>query len=86
MSSEAGTESGDTTITVTPEKETGNIYKYKVAAGETEVTYDMNVQNWSVWDGTSDITAETGKVLTLVEATSDYKARKSGHATIVSAE
>lgn len=44
----------------------------------------MNVQNWTVWDGEDEITAATGKVLTLVEATGEYKARKAGHVTVVS--
>ena len=43
----------------------------------------MSVKNWSVWDGKSEITAETGKVLTLVEATSDFKARKTGSVTVI---
>ena len=44
-----------------------------------------NVQNWALWDGESDITAADGKVITVVEATSDYKAVGSGYATVVSA-
>lgn len=84
VTSEAGTAAGDTKITVTPAKAEGNIYKYKVADTATDVTYDMNVQNWAVWDGTADITAETDKVITVVEATADYKARAAGSATVVS--
>lgn len=84
VTSEAGTAAGDTKITVTPVKAEGNIYKYKVADTATDVTYDMNVQNWSVWDGTADITAATDKVITVVEATADYKARAAGSATVVS--
>lgn len=84
VTSEAGTAVGNTKITVTPAKSEGNIYKYKVADTATAVTYDMNVQNWSVWDGTADITAATDKVITVVEATADYKARAAGSATVVS--
>lgn len=84
VTSEAGTAVGDTKITVTPAKAEGNIYKYKVADTAADVTYDMNVQNWSVWDGTIDITAATDKVITVVEATADYKARAAGSATVVS--
>lgn len=84
VTSEAGTAVGDTKITVTPAKAEGNIYKYKVADTAADVTYDMNVQNWSVWDGTADITAATDKVITVVEATADYKARAAGSATVVS--
>ena len=83
VTSEAGTAAGDTKIAVTPAKAEGNIYKYKVADTATDVTYDMNVQNWSVWDGTADITAATDKVITVVEATADYKARAVGSATVI---
>ena len=83
VTSEAGANEGDTAITVSPEKEEGNVYKYKIADDVTEVTYDMNVQNWSAWDGEAEITAESGKIITMVEATSDYKARKAGNATVV---
>lgn len=85
VTSEAGTEAGDTKITVAEEKAEGNVYKYKVADEATEVTYEMNVQNWTAWDGEADITAETDKVITVVEASSEYKALKSGTATVVSA-
>lgn len=84
VTSEAGTAPGDTKITVTPAKAEGNIYKYKVADTATDVTYDMNVQNWAVWDGIADITAATDKMITVVEATADYKARAAGSATVVS--
>lgn len=82
VTSVAGTASGDTKLTVSPDKDTGNVYKYKVAASATAVTPGQSVQSWTLWDGTSDITAETGKVITLVEATSDYKAVKAGSVTV----
>lgn len=83
VTSAAGTATGDTKLTVSPEKaDATNVYKYKVAAEADSVAYGDNVRNWSTWDGTSDITAATGKVITLVEAGSDYKARKVGTATV----
>ncbi len=85
VTSVGGTEAGDTKITVTPAITEGNKYKYKIADAEISVTYDQNVQLWTLWDGSSDITAESGKVITLVECTSEYKARGAGHATVVSA-
>lgn len=84
VTSSEGTEVGDTKIVVAETKGADNVYKYKVANAETAVTYDQSVQTWSLWDGTSDITAETGKVITVVEATADFKARKAGSATITS--
>lgn len=82
VSSSSGTNSGDTKLTVTPAKASGNAYKYKVADSATAVTYGQNVQTWTAWDGTADITAQTGKVVTVVECDSAYKALKAGNATV----
>lgn len=82
VSSVAGTNVGDTAISVTPAKAAGNVYKYKVAAAATSVSYGDNVQNWSAWNGSDDITAETGKVITVVEADAEYKAVAAGTATV----
>lgn len=82
VASAAGTESGDTAITVTPAKAAGNLYKYKAAAAAQPVTYGQNVQTWQAWDGSADITAATGQVITVVECGSDYKALKAGSATV----
>lgn len=82
VASVAGTASGDTKITVTPAKEAGNAYYYKVATAETEVTYGQYVGGWDAWNGTADITAQTGKVITVVEADAETKAVKAGHATV----
>lgn len=82
VTSAAGTNSGDTKLTITPAKASGNSYKYKVADSATAVTYGQNVQTWTAWDGTADITAQTGKVVTVVECDSAYKALKAGNATV----
>lgn len=83
VNSAAGSKSGDTKVTVTPEKAgAGNVYKYKVAEAETTVEYGKNVKNWTAWDGESDITATTGQVITVVECDSTYKALSAGHATV----
>lgn len=82
VTSAAGTTSGTTKLTVTPAKASGNLYKYKAAASATPVTYGQNVQTWTAWDGTADITATTGQVVTVVECGSDYKAVGSGNATV----
>lgn len=82
VTSAAGTASGTTKLTVTPAKASGNSYKYKAAASATPVTYGQNVQTWTAWDGTADVTATTGQVVTVVECGSDYKAVASGSATV----
>lgn len=83
VNSQAGTESGDTKITVTPEKEDPtNVYKYKVGDAAETVVYGQNVKYWTLWDGESDITATNGKTITVVEADATYQAQKSGSATV----
>lgn len=82
LASAEGASSGKTAITVTETKGTGNIYKYYVGDTATAVVYGQDVSGGTTWDGTADITAATGKVLTLVEATSTGKALKVGTVTV----
>ena len=82
VNSAVGTATGDTKITVSPAKEAGNSYKYKVADAATTVTYGQNVKTWASWDGTSDITAATGKTITVVECDGVYKAQNAGSTTV----
>ena len=78
VNSAAGTAVGDTKVTVTPAKGDGNSYKYKIGDAAAEVTYKQSVRNWTAWDGVSDITAETGKTITVVECDAEYLALKAG--------
>lgn len=83
VASAAGKASGTTKLTVTPAKSSaGNIYKYKVGEAAETVTMGEDVSGWDSWDGAADITAATGKTLTLVEADSLNKAVASGSATV----
>lgn len=82
VTSSAGTATGDTKLTVTPAKASGNGYKYKVADNAMAVTYGQNVQTWTAWDGTADITAQTGKTVTVVECDNGYRAMKAGNTTV----
>ena len=82
VSSVAGTATGDTKLTVTPAKASGNSYKYKVADAETDVKYGQNVKQWTAWNGTADITAATGKKITVVECDAEFRAVKAGSATV----
>lgn len=86
VTSAAGTDSGTTALTVSQAKAEGHVYKYKIGDAAMNVTAGQNVTSWSVWDGTSDITAATGKVITLVEASADYKAVKVGTVTVTAKE
>lgn len=83
VNSVAGTASGDTKITVNPAKEnTGNVYKYKVAADAVTVGYGQNLRNWTTWDGKADIKAAIGQKITVVECDGTYKALNAGSASV----
>lgn len=83
VTSAAGTATGDTRITVNPAKENANnVYKYKVGASETAVTYGQNLRNWTTWDGKADIKAAAGQKITVVECDGTYKALNAGSASV----
>ncbi len=83
VTSAAGSTTGNTKITVNPAKENANnVYKYKVGASETTVTYGQNLRNWTTWDGKADIKATTGQKITVVECDGTYKALNAGNASV----
>lgn len=82
VTSAAGTATGDTKVTISPAKGEGNTYKYKVAEAAVEVKYGQSVKNWTAWDGSKDITAETEKKITVVECDAEFRAVKAGVATV----
>lgn len=83
VQSAAGSTVGATKLTVSPELTSGNSYKYKVSDEELAVEGGQNVRVWKSWDGTSDIVAENGKYITVVECDKNYEALKAGSATVV---
>lgn len=83
VTSVEGTATGDTKITVNPAKEnSNNVYKYKVGASETAVTYGQNLRNWTSWDGKADIKAAAGPKITVVECDGTYKALNAGSTSV----
>lgn len=85
VASAAGSASGKTAITVTETKGSGNTWKYYVGTAAESVVYGQDVSGGTTWDGSADITAATGKVLTLVEASSAGKALRVGTVTVTAA-
>jgi hypothetical protein len=83
-SSASATTSGKTAISVSPALTSGNSYKYKVDTDMKLPAYNQNLRTWSTWDGTSEITATTGKELCIAEVDADYRAVKAGIATVTS--
>lgn len=83
VTSVAGTDQGDTKITVSPAKGTGNSYKY--ATGSTVTVPDVGDDCTALtdWNGTADITATTGNKILIVEVNSDKLALKAGVTDVV---
>lgn len=83
VQSNPGTSVGNTKLTISPAKESGNSYKYKVAANPVMPELDQVCSSgYTNWDGTADITATTGQRIVVVELDSENKAKKAGVAVI----
>lgn len=80
VSSAAGSTTGKTKLTVTPALSDGDTYRYMGGAQTPAVGAVLT--DWTVWDGTSDITAATGDILTVAEVDSANKAVKAGICTV----
>lgn len=81
----AGT-SGKTKVnTVTPTLTVGNSYKGKIGATAETVVYDtVYTTGWTaVTPGTTEFTATSGQVLTIIEVDADSKAKAVGTVTVV---
>lgn len=76
VTSAEGSVSGTTQLSVEPGLSSiNNVYKYKInSSAAEEVTYGMNVQSWTRWDGKSEIAVTNGYHVTVVEADPNYKA------------
>lgn len=84
LTSVAGTDTGDTLITVSPALTAGNSYKYKVGAtAPAAAPYEVLTTGWTAWDGDDDITAATGTFITVAEVDSDNRAMKIGSKEVV---
>lgn len=84
VASAAGTNTGDTAITVSGyTKPSEESYKYKIGDTAATVTYGKKLTTgWTSWNGTSDITAATGKTITIAAVDSTNRAQAVGSATV----
>lgn len=85
--SAAGSVVGATEITVTPALQSGNSYKYQIAADIGLPGLDEVItEGYTDWDGTAEISAVSGQKILVVEVDSTNKAKKAGTVVIVSNE
>lgn len=86
VTSAAGTAAGDTAITVKGHQlDATESYVYKVGDKVYHATLGTDLTGWTAWDGDDDITAATGKILTVAVKSADGKA-VAGGATKVTAK
>ena len=79
--SAAGTSEGHTKITVTPEKTGENVYYYQVGTSLQLPEYNADCSDMTEWDGTSEIAAESGQEILIVEC-DGVNARSAGIETV----
>lgn len=84
VSSAAGSESGETKITVAPAITYGNHYVYKTDTAVTlPSSYGEDVsEGWTAWNGMDDIAATSGNEIGIVEADAAGKAVAVGKTTV----
>lgn len=84
ITSVAGSTSGSTIITVEPTLASGNSYKYKIAADPTMPNIgDLCQSGYTNWNGSVEITAETGKKIVVAEVDSNNKCIGVGITSLV---
>ena len=83
VNSIAGTAAGDTKVTVSGyTKASTDLYKYKVADAAQAVQAGDNLSAWTSWNGSADITATTGKKITVAVTDAKGYALAAGSATV----
>ena len=79
----AGASNGKTAITVSGYTLGGSEgWVYKIDDYATPVTGGDNLSSWTDWDGTAEITATTGKIITVAAVDSGDKAVAAGSTTV----
>lgn len=84
QSSASATTAGDTAITVSGVTlGTGQAWKYKVGTAAPEIGYgELPNATWLEWDGDDEITAATGKKITVIAVDADGLVFAEGSATV----
>jgi hypothetical protein len=82
-SAASATKSDDTVITVTGKEASGTTLAYKVAGKAVAVNNGDIPVGFTDWTGLTEITAATGKIITVVELNGDGRAIKVGSCSVV---
>ena len=87
VSEPSDTTVGNTKITITPEKTGDNVYFWKLAEQEEQVTLPNrgeSVADWTSWDGSEELAISNGSVAMFAEASAEGIVYAAGQAAIQS--
>lgn len=87
VSEPSDTTVGNTKITITPAKTGDNVYFWKLAEQEEQVTLPNrgeSVADWTSWDGSEELAISNGSVAMFAEASAEGIVYAAGYATIQS--
>ena len=87
VSEPSDTTVGNTKITITPEKTGDNVYFWKLAEQEEQVTLPNrgeSVSDWTSWDGSEELAISNGSVAMFAEASAEGIVYAAGQAAIQS--
>ena len=87
VSEPSDTTVGNTKITITPEKTGDNVYFWKLAEQEEQVTLPNrgeSVSDWTSWDGSEELAISNGSVAMFAEASAEGIVYAAGQAVIQS--
>lgn len=87
VSEPSDTTVGNTKITITPEKTGDNVYFWKLAEQEEQVTLPNrgeSVADWTSWDGSEELAISNGSVAMFAEASAEGIVYAAGQAVIQS--
>lgn len=83
VTTQEGTDVGDTKVNVTPARDMANSYRYKTGAGLAKPAYnEVCTAGYTEWNGTDDITANTGEQILVVEVDAENRAKAAGIGTV----
>lgn len=87
VSEPSDTTVGNTKITITPEKTGDNVYFWKLAEQEQQITVPNrgeSVADWTSWDGSEELALSNGSTVMFAEASAEGIVYAAGYAVIQS--
>lgn len=82
VTSQVGTAEGTTALEVTPELTEGRTYRYKTGPNVQMPVLYQDLSDWTAWDGSADIPANTGDMIVVAEVDSIGLCMAAGSATV----